>query len=108
MTATTMFTLTVTEAPSVAFFNFPPVFDKKPVLSFDINIGDAWNYSLPVAVDPEGENVSITAQLGMASLFMTFSDGSLNIAAGATLESLVQPYYLTVTLKDESGATSTT
>ena len=59
-------------------------------------------------VDPEGENVSITAQLGMASLFMTFSDGSLNIAAGATLESLVQPYYLTVTLKDESGATSTT
>lgn len=40
------------------------MFTEVPLASFDVNVGDSWSYTLPEAIDPEGTEVTATAELG--------------------------------------------
>jgi hypothetical protein len=64
LTDSTLFSLVVIESIPTIVVNVPPMFTEDPVASFDVNVGDSWSYTLPSVVDPEGTDVTVTAELG--------------------------------------------
>jgi hypothetical protein len=64
LTDTTLFSLVVIESIPTIVVNAPPMFTELPLASFDVNVGDSWSYTLPEAIDPEGTEVTATAELG--------------------------------------------
>lgn len=65
-------------------------------------MGEAFSYILPAYIDPEEDPVTVTVDLKAASLFMSFSDGTLTIEAGATTAALIDSYSISVSLSDTS------
>ena len=93
--------------PLETIVNSPPYFITNLTTKFDVNVGDAWSYTLPETGDLEDQEVTVSVSLDKAQLFMTYKDGVLKIAAGATVESFINSYNLTLTLTDTGGAKST-
>ena len=80
--------------------NQPPFFVDAIPVTLEAYVGDAWSYTLPEAIDPEESEVTITAQLGTAAMFMTFKTDTLSVAAGVTTESMVADYTVAVKVMD--------
>jgi hypothetical protein len=53
-------------------------------LNFTVNVGDGWQYQLPENADPQSSKVTVSAQLSTAVIFMTFTEGLLQVQPATT------------------------
>jgi hypothetical protein len=88
------------EATVIPSLNIAPFFVETLPVSLVAFVGDKWSYTLPDTLDPEESEVKVTAELGVAMLFMNFDTDTFSIAEGVTLEYMVSKCTLKVVLKD--------
>jgi len=84
--------------------NMPPYLSE-PLQDQTILVGDSWHYSLPEAVDPDGDPVRYDIKLGASTLFVSCAQNStdLEIKNGTSLEG---SYLIGVQLFDDKDASS--
>ena len=81
---------------------FPPYFEPMIEASFQIYVGEAWQYLLPGIVDPQEAEVSLTVDLSSAAIFTELLEPPMFlIKKGATKQA--GAYKLKVTLTNTIG-----
>jgi hypothetical protein len=60
----------------ISALSSPPYFEPNLIKDFTVLIGEAWSYTLPVTTKVD---------LGNSRLYLSFTDGILNIEEGATV-----------------------
>lgn len=100
------FTLTISGASAfgVNAVNAVPIWSEEIPLQWAVNVGEAFNYTLPEITDPEEDDITVTVEIGRASTFMTYDDGLFKIQPGATTEGFVGIYQIKVSAEDSAGS----
>lgn len=78
--------------------------------SFTIKFGEAFEYTLPGYEDHEGDEVTLTVNLGPSKIFLTFTEelGAFSIPVDLTKESDAGTYTIKLSLEDSSGMKTAT
>jgi hypothetical protein len=97
--------LVISAASFVVSANTAPTFSGS-LVDQTVNAGSSGSYTLPGTTDADGDNVAITAKLGKAATFVTYSSGKFTISPGASLAS--GAYTVTVTLTDDNASPKST
>ena len=68
----------------------------------EVNVGSELSYELPEIEDPEGDDYTLTVNLGVAAIFAKYHN--LKITANSTQPKHVGTYPINIVLKDKYGA----
>lgn len=85
--------------------NQAPTFDTKLSGPFKLRVGENWSYKLPSYTDPEGQNVTMTVDLGQAGMFATHQVGKLFFYTATTALNIGE-YQILIKLTDSLGAST--